>query len=89
MGNLHSSPWEGKLLLEGPYTFQNNYQVPWAFPAIICLCAMTILPLLKHKNPKHAQDKIHPHHQVIKTRGKNQKKRGQISMLACHCRRKK
>ena len=45
MGNLHSSPWEGKLLLEGPYTFQNNYQVPWAFPAIICLCAMTILPL--------------------------------------------
>ena len=44
-GNLHSSPWEGKLLLEGPYTFQNNYQVPWAFPAIICLCAMTILPL--------------------------------------------
>ena len=33
-GNLHCSPWEGKLLLEGPNTFQNNYQVPWAFPAI-------------------------------------------------------
>ena len=47
MGNLHSSPWEGKLLLEGPYTFQNNYQVPWAFPAIICLAEMTILPLVK------------------------------------------
>ena len=44
-GNLHSSLWERKLLLEGPYTFQNNYQVPWAFPAIIFLCAMTILPL--------------------------------------------
>ena len=47
MGNLHSSPLEGKLLLEGPYTFQNNYQVPWAFPAIICLAEMTILPLVK------------------------------------------